>query len=383
LSAAPKRVWLRWQTWSAGALGIWLGCLGLFTNCSHTTPYRSLPSSPEPSGSAPKLRVILIGDGGEVAHQASPLRAAKELAKTPAGRTVAVFLGDNIYPDGMPAPTESGRSDAERALLAQITAFEGTDVVVYFTPGNHDWREGARDGQDAILRERDFIRDNAVNPTRLLPDDAGPGPACVDEAGVRLVFVDTQWWLHEHVKPPANAADIQSRLDECLSGSPTLFFTHHPSRTYGVHGGFFTWRDHVFPLTRLQEWAYLPLPIIGSLYPAVRSIGVSPQDVDDPSNRAMIAELSKALERKPPLVWAAGHEHNLQVMKGGKAAGYALVSGSGSKADPVTHDVDTLYAHEALGFIELQFFDAEVPLLAVHSEVDGRIVPTFRMRLEQ
>lgn len=381
--ARARSKWSRWRRWSLGATAVWLCCIGLFTNCSHTTPYRAVQSAEEPSGAVPTLRVLLIGDGGEADRSSPVLAAARVVAQLPAGRTVAVYLGDNIYPDGMPAPTESGRAQAEARLSAQLAAFEGTATQLYFTPGNHDWREGAKDGQDAVMREREFIREHAVNPTRLLPDDAGPGPACVDEAGVRLVFVDSQWWLHQFVKPPADPAEVQRKLEECLSASPALFFTHHPPQSHGVHGGYFTWRDHVFPLTRLKSWAYLPLPLIGSLYPAARSFGVSPQDIDHEVNRAMIGQLSTALEKHPPLVWAAGHEHNLQVLRGGGEAAFRLVSGSGSKADSVTDAPDTLYAQEALGFMEILFFETEPPLLVVHALGEQGLVPTFRLRLQR
>jgi hypothetical protein len=150
-----------------------------------------------------------------------------------------------------------------------------------------------------------------------------------------------------------------------------------------VHGGYFTWRDHVFPLTRLNSWAYLPLPIVGSLYPAVRGSGVSPQDIDDEANLAMMNELRQALVQKPPLVWAAGHEHNLQVMKGGREAAYALVSGSGSKSDSVTDADDTVYAQEALGFMELAFFEGDRALLVVHAEGERGVAPTFRLALQR
>jgi hypothetical protein len=84
------------------------------------------------------------------------------------------------------------------------------------------------------------------------------------------------------------------------------------------------------------------------------------------------------LERAPPLAWVAGHEHNLQVLSGAPYANFALVSGSGSKSGAVTDEPDTLFAQEALGFMEIQFFADRAPLLIVHAETDGAVRPTFR-----
>ena len=52
-----------------------------------------------------------------------------------------VFLGDNIYPSGLPpegAEAEE-RSEAERRILAQIDVALETATPTIFVPGNHDW----------------------------------------------------------------------------------------------------------------------------------------------------------------------------------------------------------------------------------------------------
>ena len=49
----------------------------------------------------------------------------------------------------------------------------------------------------------------------------------------------------------------------------TIFLaSHHPFQSYGTHGGYFSWKDHIFPLTAANENLYIPLPIVGSLYPS-------------------------------------------------------------------------------------------------------------------
>jgi hypothetical protein len=42
--------------------------------------------------------------------------------------------------------------------------------------------------------------------------------------------------------------------------------------------------------------------------------------------------IESAFQVRPPLAYLAGHEHNLQVLRGGEAATYLLVSGAGSYA---------------------------------------------------
>jgi hypothetical protein len=50
------------------------------------------------------------------------------------------------------------------------------------------------------------------------------------------------------------------------------------------------------------------------------------------SNKRMRDSLESAFGAAPPLVYAAGHDHSLQVLRGGKNVGYLLVSGAGSDA---------------------------------------------------
>lgn len=366
---------------AAGSL-FWFGVVLGFTDCSHTTPYASVPSLPATTDDkepVPTVRVLLLGDAGVLETSHKVLAAAALRAKEPAAHTVALYLGDNIYPDGLPAEGAPGRTAAERSLDAQLHAFDGSKAVVYFTPGNHDWEEGGPGGEAAAVRQADYIRDRATVRARSLPEGAEPGPACVDEGNVRFVFVNTQWWLHEEAKPEADPKDIHEQLKKCLDAKgPVLFVAHHPPATHGVHGGYFTWQDHLFPLTRLAPWAYVPLPLLGSLYPTARQFGISSQDVTNDTNRAMLNELGRALEAHKPLAWVAGHDHNLQVLRGGRFASFNLVSGAGSKTVPVTDGDDTLFAHEALGFMELAFFEDGRARLVVFTEQDsGRIEAAF------
>jgi hypothetical protein len=70
-----------------------------------------------------------------------------------------------------------------------------------------------------------------------------------------------------------------------------------------------------------------------------------------------------------PLVWAAGHDHNLQVFEGGEYnVGYILVSGAGSSLKNVGWD-DALFAvgeqQRELGYMSLEFFSDGRVLLSV------------------
>ncbi|MDA0714236.1 MAG: hypothetical protein O2867_09045 [Bacteroidetes bacterium] len=54
---------------------------------------------------------------------------------------------------------------------------------------------------------------------------------------------------------------------------------HHPLKSNGEHGGRFTLKDHIFPLTAKFPNAYIPLPGLGSIYPLYRSMLGDKQDI--------------------------------------------------------------------------------------------------------
>jgi hypothetical protein len=90
------------------------------------------------------------------------------------------------------------------------------------------------------------------------------------------------------------------------------------------------------------------------LYPAARQQGVSSQDVGSPPYQRLIHAFTRAFASSPPALYAAGHEHNMQVIAGGPAR-LELVSGTGyyghsGRAVPIE---GTLFAHRASGFARL------------------------------
>ena len=143
---------------------------------------------------------------------------------------------------------------------------------------------------------------------------------------------------------------------------------HHPWATHGSHGGFFTWKDHIFPLTNAADWLYLPLPIIGSLYPLITwNVLNRDQDLNGSKNKEMRRRMGEVFSKYQPLIIAAGHEHSLQLMEGKNGPQYAVVSGSGSekKVSPVGHGEDTLFAHEHTGFMAVDILNNGAVLLRI------------------
>jgi hypothetical protein len=133
-----------------------------------------------------------------------------------------------------------------------------------------------------------------------------------------------------------------------------IVLAHHPLATGGSHGGYFTWWQHLFPLREFSRGLWIPLPGLGSAYPIARQRGISSQDFSSVENRRMRLMLETALRARRPLVYAAGHEHNLQVL-GSAGAEWHLVSGAGSynHVGPVAWRDSTRFAVAASGYMRL------------------------------
>jgi hypothetical protein len=358
------------------------------------------PATPVPAPLAPKdsleVAIFLLGDAGSKAYDGEPVLAELALQSDslrPVPQFV-VFLGDNVYPRGVPPLGDPNRDDAEKKVAAQVLAIRKGRAQGLLIPGNHDWERHGLDGWASILRQDTLVRKFGGQDVRLAPAGGCPGPDVVDlGAHVRLIAMDTQWWVHNDVKPYGDTSPCPTRtydeVADSLAGAlrdkgkrHAIVLTHHPMRSGGVHGGSFTLMDHIFPLRNFNRWLWVPLPLIGSIYPFARQMGISNQDVNGAKYRQMREAFERAFGRYPPLVIASGHDHDLQVIRGGAPritnAAYQLVSGAGILGHAsVVRDIEgSLFQREAAGFMRLDVTRAGRVRLSVSTVVPEGDRPT-------
>lgn len=274
----------------------------------------------EVSPEAIEHTLFLIGDAGEPDPRAErggiPLDSLTAHMMPVADRSTVVFLGDNIYPPGILEPGSAETADARRRIEAQVQAVPAGARGV-FVPGNHDWATEAPFGLYAVrLQERMIASFAAGRNVRLLPANGCPGPTSLDAGRIRLIFLDTQWWLHNYaIRDSATSCTstiggVTAELREAVrapgNGRIVVVAAHHPLMTGGEHGGY-----------------------CGVTGPFRRFAG-RPQDIISASNKRMRDSIESALSGAPPLIYAAGHDHSLQVLRGGRNVRYILVSGAGS-----------------------------------------------------
>lgn len=296
--------------------------------------------------------LFLIGDAGHPAPDGEPVLEAlgRKVAQVP-GRAFVVFLGDNVYPAGLPEEGDPGRETAEWILREQMEPLLATGTPGIFLPGNHDWGGMTGRGWEAVIRQARFVEAHGEGLIDYAPDGGCPGPDVRDLGEhLRLIVVDTHWWIHEGPKPrfesecPVDTEEglvdaLRTALREAwLAHRQAIVVAHHPVASGGRHGGYFDWPSYLFPVV---PWARL-----GGYF--------AQQDVTGEEYTDMRFSLARAFAEHPPLVYAAGHEHNLQVLHRGPAR-YLLVSGGGiyGHTTPVRAITGTQYANAASGFMRL------------------------------
>lgn len=341
------------------------------------------PPLPVPSAE-PEAVVYLIGDAGYATPDDPVIRQLRsDVLGVPAHAEAAVvFLGDNIYWSGLHEPSHPDHETDVAHLEAQIDVVRGTTARGIFIPGNHDWGYKDERGMAQIRRQADYLAAAArqgVN-VAMLPPGGCPGPTPVRIAkSVLLVAIETDLWLRDDDPAEdcthASTGEALAALSQILSNNRdgedryVVIVGHHPLKTYGPHGGYFGLKDQFFPGTHLWAPLYIPVPF---LYPIVRNSGVTRQDLSSSRYRRMVEQFAAAFAQsgERPLVWAAGHDHNLQVFQTREiGVEYTLVSGAGTNLTNVGKD-DALFAagrqHGELGYMRLEFFrDGSVVLTVI------------------
>ena len=317
----------------------------------------------------------LVGDAGNLDqdkafHNMNILKDS--LAKASANSTL-LFLGDNIYPVGMPKKDDKNRPLAEKKMDNQISLATNFAGKTIFIPGNHDWYNN---GIKGLKREEDYVIEKLNDKSAFSPRNGCPIETRKINKKLTLILIDTEWILADWSKNPGinekcefkTREDFYTEFEDQLNKNQNktiVVATHHPLITHGSHGGFYSWEKQLFPLENK-----IPLPILAIGINLIRATGgITHQDISNQNYKNLADRLKTLIGGRKNVVVVSGHDHNLQYIEQGDIR--QIVSGAGSKTESAKAVGNNDFSYGKNGYAELKISksgNAEVSFFSLNQE---------------
>lgn len=260
-------------------------------------------------------QLVLVGDAGDTTATFMA-RVVEESAKDL--QSTVIFLGDNIYPAGLPDQEHPEYKAAQKRLLLQAKPFIDQTAKVFFVAGNHDWDNTGEHGLER-LQNQEWLLGRTLGFGTLRPKAGCPGPeVLVNTKNFFVLAIDSMWFLHPHKKltgaqcEAGSVAEFEQRLATLLrtkqSTAQSVLVFHHPFVSHGKHG-------------------------IGDKCPNGNGCAVYQE---------FIATVGRGIAASGSTVdiCAAGHEHTIEIIPGVAGCKMQIVSGAGSYPRPVEGELE-------------------------------------------
>ncbi|HEX6694414.1 MAG TPA: hypothetical protein VF035_06965 [Longimicrobiales bacterium] len=326
----------------------------LATACSSNIPHMTPSDIPDPAPADVESVLFLIGDAGNALANKDPvMRKMQADVEYWAGAlrrdssVVVLYLGDNVYPAGVHDQTDPEFPRDSAIMQAQVDIVNGPNAVRrgvrgIFVAGNHDWGQAAGlGGAKRLQNQEDLLNRMRARgtPVWLFPKAGTPGPHVFDVGQhLRILLLDTAWWLltGQDTSKAAVYNDMR-RAFETAGDRNVIVGAHHPFRSASSHGGL------------MPFWSGL-----GIRYLLNRS-GAVLQDLSSIPYKSLTQAFEAAFAGHPPLLFAGGHDHNLQVLRGlvPEDPQWMVVSGAGSKTDDLGYIDGMQFRHGAAGYMRV------------------------------
>ncbi len=108
-------------------------------------------------------------------------------------------------------------------------------------------------------------------------------------------------------------------------------------------------------MLELSSALWIPLPVLGSIYPLYRSVSGHKQDIPNTDYQELIQSLKTSAHAAKNVIFASGHEHCLQYTKNGEM--HFIVSGSASRKSYAQKGGDAEFVYAERGYSTLDFYN--------------------------
>lgn len=316
--------------------------------------------------------IVIVGDAGNANEPQGQqlLQTVEGYLKKNSNNKTLLFIGDNIYPLGMPKVGDKDRLLAEEKLNAQINLAQFVNGKTIFLAGNHDWYHGL----DGLIEQKTYI-ESKLGKKSFLPKKHDAIDVVEVNDKLTIITIDSEWFIQNWDKYPnineesaiKNREDFFEEFRSLVNKNQnkvTVVAIHHPMITNGSHGGYFSLRNHIFP------YKNIPMPVLGTVANYLRkTAGASPADTQHTYYRMMIDRLKTLTKNQEQIVFVSGHEHNLQYIENDGIK--QLISGAGSKTEEARSVQPTSYSIGSLGFATLKVYEDNNVDVFIHKMTDS------------
>lgn len=328
----------------------YITCITLLSACAtHKAQFAKEASSLPITTKEVSHTFYLVGDAGnaQMDESTKALDVLSKEIKQADENTTLLFLGDNVYPLGIPPKKSKNYALAKYRIEAQTNIGKNFKGNTYVIPGNHDWYHGL----DGLKRQEKLV-EKALGKNTFLPENGCPLERVKISKDIELIIVDTQWYLTNWDKHPKinDNCEIKTRakfFDELeglikkARGKTTIIAMHHPMFTQGPHAGNYSFKSHM-----------TPAPVLGTLKNILRkTTGVSNADQQNKRYNELKKRIVTLSQENDKTIFVSGHEHSLQYLVQDNIP--QIISGSGSKTSATKLSNGGLFAYGEQGFAKL------------------------------
>ncbi|MEN8703298.1 MAG: metallophosphoesterase [Polaribacter sp.] len=312
----------------------------------------------------------LIGDAGNsgFSKRDSALSYLSQEILNAKENSTLIFLGDNVYPKGIPEEGNKGYLLAKHRLKVQTDIGENFPGKTIFIPGNHDWYSGLKG-----LRRQEKLVDNALVKNTFQPEKGCPLEKIEVNGDINIIVVDSHWYVTNWDKHPGINDDCEIKTREKFfeeleglikksQGKTTLLALHHPMFTNGPHGGYYSFKSHM-----------QPAPILGTAKNILRkTTGITNTDQQNEKYNTLRKRIISLAQQNEKIIFVSGHEHSIQYIVQDNIP--QIVSGSGSKFSATKNVNGGKFSYGTQGFARLDVYEDGASTVHFYAAKDRKIV---------